>query len=207
MTIYPYGKPKNLSMKWQYAAIDLPVPDRLIEDEDKREWSSYLDCLSPAQQLRKAAQATDQFIALLDKAPADLTLLSEREQILVFSKWMAMTFAANMVSTRLQFCEGEGRKSKEYPTDMDCNFSRIIDFLSSVNSPDVKEWEKRRERHHFYSNEEDTPFSKLLTHGYNTFANNENAKKSPPPLDAPPIGLEKDVNVNKPLKVKPLTPK
>jgi hypothetical protein len=207
MTIYPYGRPPGLNRKWQIAAIDLPVPDRLIEDEDKNEWSSYLDCLSPAQQLRKTAQATDQFIGLLDKAPADLNLLSEREKILVFSKWVAMTYAANTLGKRLQFAEGEGKKSKEYPTDMDCNFSQIIDFLTSVNSPDVKAWEKRREGHHKYSNEGDTPFSALLNDGYRTFANNDNARKAPPPLDAPPIGLEKDVNVNKPLKVKPLSPK
>lgn len=206
MTIYPYGRPQGLNRKWQIAAIDLPVPNRLIEDEDKNEWISYLDCLSPAQQLRKTAQATDQFIALLDKAPPDLTLLSEREQILVFSKWLAMTCAANTLGKRLQFAEGEGKKSKEYPTDMDCNFSWIIDFLKSVNSPDVKAWEKRREGHHKYSNEGDTPFSKLLDHGYKTFASNENAKKAPPPLDAPPIELEKDVNVHKPLKVKHLFP-
>lgn len=207
MTIYPYGRPSGLNRKWQIAAIDLPVPDRLIEDEDKNEWASYLECLSPAQQLRKVAQAADQFVALLDKAPADLTLLSEREQILVFSKWMALTYAGNTVGKRLQFSEGEGKKSKEYPTDMDCNFSQIIDFLKSVNSPDVKEWEKRRAGHHKYSNENDTPFSALLNHGFKTFANNENAKKAPPQLDAPPIGLETDMAVKKPLKVKRLGPK
>ncbi len=206
MTIYPYGR-HNLSRKWDIAAIDLPVPNRLIEDEDKNEWASYLDCLSPAQQLRKVAQATDQFLELLDKAPKDLTLLSEREQVLVFSKWMAMTYAANTLGKRLQFCEGEGKKSKEYPTDMDCNFSQLIDFLKSVNSPDVKAWEKRRERHHFYSNEEDTPFSKLLNLGFTTFANSENARKAPPPLDAPPVGLDKDMPVKKPIHIKPVGPR
>lgn len=206
MTIYPYGRPAGISRHWQIAAIDLPIPNRLVEDEDKHEWINYLDCLSPAQQMRKAAQAADQFLALLEKSPADLALLSEREQILVYSKWTAMSYASNMLAKRLLFAEGEGKKSKEYPTDMDRNISQLIDFMNAVNSPDVKDWEKRREKLLVYCNEENTPFTKLLGHASRTFASTENRKKAPPPLDEPTVGLETDMAVKKPLKVKHLGP-
>lgn len=207
MTIYPYGKKQGLVFKWDIAAYDLPVPNRLIENEDTNEWSQYLDCLSPAQQLRKTAQATDQWLTLLDKAPKDPALLSEREQILLFSNWMGTTVAAVSVAKRLDFSLGEGRRQTEFLTDLDRCYFGIIDLLKAVNSPDVKAWEKRRERVAAHLNDDDGLMSKVITIGYKTFASSENAKKSPPPLEVPPIGLEKDVNVNKPLKVKPLSPK
>lgn len=207
MTIYPYGKKKGLVFKWDIAAYDLPVPNRMIEDEDTKEWASYLDCLSPAQQLRKTAQATDQWLTLLDKAPKDPALLSEREQILLFSNWMGTTIAAVSVAKRLDFSVGEGRRQTEFPTDLDRYYFGIIDFLKGVNSPDVKAWEQRRERVAAHLNPDDGMMSKVISIGYGSFANSENVKKAPPPLEPPPIELEKDVSVNKPLKVKPLSPK
>ena len=201
MSIYPGGKPKSLTRKWQIAAYDLPVPDRLIENEDTQEWRSYLGCLSPAQQLGKFGEAIDQFHALI-AITADPMTLPESGQIRLYSKWAAATEAGVALGTRLQFFAAENGRPRGFDSDLEEYIFFAQDFLEGAKSPEAPKWEKRGAAHKAIDEHLDTPFLKFLNHAIATFASSENAKKDPPPLPEPPPGLKEPLPVGKPLKLK-----
>ena len=63
MTIFSDEQKKTLKRTWDYAALDLPVPDKL-EGNDRDEWNSYSKYLSPSDKIRKFGQALDQLLAV-----------------------------------------------------------------------------------------------------------------------------------------------
>ena len=156
MSIYPGGRPSGLIYKFDIAAIDLPIPADLTDRKDQQEWSSYCDCLSPGQRIRKFGQALDEFHALLDKAP-DPMKLTEEEQAVVYSKWMAASIL-NVSLGSLQFeTEKTYRDPRFIKSDIDKGLFCLNDFLKSVNSPDLQKWEDRRARHNQITDKEIHP--------------------------------------------------
>jgi hypothetical protein len=147
MSIYPSEiekKMEGLSWKWELAAFDVPVPSDLIKQEDGGQWSRYLDCLSPAQQLRKFGQALDQLHALLENV-TDPQALTEKDQIAIYSKWQAASYANVAIQGRFQFAMDDS--SRKFKSDIERGTFFITDFLKSVSSPDVKLWEDRQAKH------------------------------------------------------------
>jgi hypothetical protein len=146
MTIDPQGKIKNLTYTFEVAAVDLPVPERLLDRQDQQEWASYIECLTPAGQLRKFAQAVDQFHALLYST--DPSSLPEDTQKELFSKWQAASIIHASIAKRLQFGIDETAENgaRPFTSDLERGMHYVIDFLKGVNSPDVPAWEDRHAR-------------------------------------------------------------
>lgn len=142
MTVYPKKVPASLTRQWEVAAIDVPVPRNLTDVAELQKWQSYLECLQPHQQMRKLAQALNQFHALVAQAD-DLTTLPEKKQREIFSKWLAARCAGGVVSRRFRFPV----ECVAIRSDMEQEFFYLIHFLRSVSSPEVRAWEQRRERY------------------------------------------------------------
>lgn len=149
MSIYPEGvDPRGLIYKFDVAALNLPIPDDLTDRKDAEAWRNYADCLSPAQQIRNFAEALDQLHAL---APAgrDLRAAPEAEQAKAYSKWMAASCVMAALHDKFHFETEEtyNNPRKFYKSDIERTVYNIVDFLKSVNSPDVQAWEDRQARH------------------------------------------------------------
>ena len=197
MTIYSRGKPDALWYKWQIAALEVPVPDRLIENEDIEEWRQYLDCLSPAQQVRKLGQALDEFLDMFEKNPEPLKL-PEKDQIFLYSKWASATETAVVVANRLMFSAGEGEDERRFTSDIGRYLFMLTDFLEGVNSHDLPAWRRRQERHEQLTAQFRTPFGDFLKAAIYGFASIENSKKAPPTT----LELREAVQVQKPLQIR-----
>lgn len=143
MSIYPDGTTKFLMRKWELAAVDVSIPDNLVDPVHAGEWDNYLACLSPVQLLRKLGQALDQFHYILDRTP-DLLALPEKEQVVLYSKWCA---AEAIAAGKSLFSFSPKGGTDQFTSDIDMQLFFVIDFLKGVHSPDVKLWEARRERH------------------------------------------------------------
>ena len=133
-------KLKNISWAWERAALDVSIPSRLIERQAQSEWRNYLECLSPAQQLRKLGQALDQFLELMKKVTDPLEL-PENDQIKLYSKWEAANIAAVIITKRLAFASPEEYTCK---SDMDRYLFSVVNLMKGVNSADASKWEDRR---------------------------------------------------------------
>lgn len=146
MSIYPNGKPANLRYKWEVAALDVPVPATLINKADVEEWKNYVDCLSPAQKLRKFGQALDQLHSLLTQA--EKSPPSDQEKADVFSKWYAASVVSVGLAGHLQYTvEAFHKNTGEITSDIDYTLFVLLDFLKEANSTDIKIWEDRRARY------------------------------------------------------------
>ncbi len=147
MSIYPEGTdPSSLIYTWEIAALDIPVPADLESRDDQKEWLNYLDCLSPAQKLRKFGQALDGLHATHDVSPAP-DLRSDEQKKALHSAWYAVSIAGHALHKNFDFQTEErtlkGGHRSNVLNQLDC----ILDFLRSVNSSDTKTWEARFERH------------------------------------------------------------
>ncbi|MDP2206548.1 MAG: hypothetical protein Q8K65_09605 [Alphaproteobacteria bacterium] len=155
MSIYPKNvDTSRLMYKFDIAALNLPIPDDLTDRRDAEAWRNYVDCLSPAQQIRNFAEALDQFHAL---APAgrDLRTASEDEQSKAYSKWMAASCLTAALHGKFHFETEETYRNpdKFYKSDIEQVVHNIVDFLKAVNSPDVQAWEDRRACHRAVDND------------------------------------------------------
>lgn len=173
MSIYPGGKPSGLRFKWEIAALNVPTPDDLISPENLKEWESYIACLSPGQQLRKLAEALDEFHRMIEDT-SDACALPEAEQFKLYSKWCAANDLAVAVGVRLNYVFQQDISS--FNSDLDQNLYLLTDFLRSISSPDLQDWENRRMRHNQIDNE---MFDKFLMQSFEP--RKAAAKPSPSP--------------------------
>ncbi len=147
MSIYPKGiDPTSLTYVWEFAALDIPVPTDLESREDQNEWCAYLECLSPAQKLRKFGQALDTLHAMHDKAPSP-ELRSDDEKKALHSAWYASSISGHLLHKNFHFDTEKMYKTGGHGSDILNRIDSILDFLKSVNSPDMKIWEGRFARH------------------------------------------------------------
>lgn len=162
MTIYPNGAPKGLVYKWDIAAIDVPVPDDLMSEDHRTEWRTYLECLSPAQLVKKFAASLDQFHDAFFAA-GDLDNLNDQETEKLISKWAATQIASAVVYNRLNFMpskeEVENNGRKFYLSDTERSIFFVAHFLGAVSSPEVPSWAARRAFHRQATTEQ---FSRIL---------------------------------------------
>lgn len=147
MSIYPKGvSPQNLMYKFDYAALNLPVPDDLTDEKDATEWRCYLDNISPAQQVRALAQALDQFHRVFDNQQ---TPVAPREmQAYVYSKWYAASIANAALAPKFHWVTAEMNDNpRMFHSDIERGVYCLTEFLKSVNSADTIAWETRLEQH------------------------------------------------------------
>lgn len=132
--------------KFDYAALNLPVPDDLTDKKDATDWACYLDNVSPAQQVRLFGQSLDQFHQLFDNARTPAA--PREEQALVFSKWQAASIANAALAPKFHWVTAEMHDDpRMFKSDIERGIHCLIEFLKSVNSADVPAWETRLKRH------------------------------------------------------------
>jgi len=129
-------------MKGEVAALDLDIPDNLLDESDRFRWSAYADAISPARLVSKFAEAVDQFYSI---TPANTCLidLAEKDKEAIFSKWLALSTLGYKVTERLHYFTPEDISS-ELRSDMQESMYLLVDFLKAVDSPTAQDWEQRQ---------------------------------------------------------------
>lgn len=141
-TVDPSGKLDGLIYKWDIAAVNLPIPAKLVDDQNARQWGRYIACLRPAQIVEKFGEALDVFHSLLGQAD-NLYRIAPADGIRLYSAWEATGILAVEVCQRLQFAD-EAVSAGKIRSDVDIALHYIIDFMKSAHSADLQQWEWRR---------------------------------------------------------------
>lgn len=140
-TVDPEGRLLRLRHQWEAAAVDLPVPDRLLTVRDRDEWKRYLHNLRPAQAIRKFGEAIDMFLDQHADTDDFSDLTSDRA-LRLYSLWRAVDGASDVVAERLRFAQPD--KTMTY---VDMTLLYVVDFLKDVRSAELGIWEGRQQRH------------------------------------------------------------
>jgi hypothetical protein len=131
-----------MSASFQRAALNLPVPDHLLDLDDSHQWRFYLGCLPPWQLLKTFGQALDQLHQLV--GTDDMSKMPEDKQALVYAKFEATVTVNAVVSPKFLW---HTQEMEENPRMFKSDFARTIYsvclFLENMNSADTGIWEQR----------------------------------------------------------------
>ena len=133
--------PQGITWTFEVAALDIPVPDDLMDDKDMQEWTGYLESQPVDRLLEKFAVSVDQ---LLETAAltTDLAALCEEQQEYFYSKWASAIAAGTCLRKRLGH-PVSFEDQRKFKTDLGMNISTVIDGLRRLGSEKLPLWEAR----------------------------------------------------------------
>ncbi|MCE9508508.1 MAG: hypothetical protein K8R48_09405 [Alphaproteobacteria bacterium] len=144
MSIFSDEQKSKLRYVWDFAALDLPVPDKL-EGDDKIEWNSYSKYLSPSDKIRKFGQALDQLLAVASNMTGPGSP-SEADLTKFYAKWEASMILGSHVGTAFNH-QTEKLRYDHFKSDIDYSLFWLVEFLKNVNSADTKTWQDRHQKY------------------------------------------------------------
>ncbi len=144
-------------------AIKVSLPIDLTYGEHQHEWGEYIRLLPPANQLQRTGEALDAFLELSHRTSKDICNEPKAAQEELYSAWMAADIAMIFVNEKLGYQDEAtvDYKKRNYIDKTDLGLKRVVEFLTSVGSPQVEIWGNRQERYAALMTENEEIFSEL----------------------------------------------
>lgn len=130
--------PQDITWTFEVAAIDIPVPDDLMDEKDVREWTGYLESQPVDRLLEKCAVSVDQLLETASLT-TDLLALCEEQQDYFYTKWISAIAAGTCLQKRLGHpLSFEDRK--KFKTELGLSAATIVDGLRRLESERLDDW-------------------------------------------------------------------